>query len=115
MAQDCLFCRIASGEIPAKVVYQDEQVVAFRDITPQASTHILIIPRQHIADLLQFTAEDGALLGKMTGVAAELARQEGLAERGFRLVVNTGPDAGQSVQHLHLHLLGGREMGWPPG
>jgi histidine triad (HIT) family protein len=115
MAQDCLFCRIARGEIPAHVVYQDDQVVAFRDITPQAPTHILIIPRQHMADLLQLTAEDGALLGKMTTIAAELARLEGLAERGFRLVMNTGPDAGQSVHHLHMHLLGGREMAWPPG
>lgn len=114
MADD-LFCRIARGEIPATVVYQDDDIVAFRDISPQAPTHILLIPRKHIPDVLALAADDASLLGKIYAVAARLARDEGLAESGFRVVVNNGPDAGQSVPHLHFHLLGGRALGWPPG
>lgn len=113
MATDCLFCKIAAGSIPAKLVYQDEQLVAFRDINPVAPTHILLIPRQHIASLDD--AQDAAQLGALLLAAGRLAREEGLAETGYRVVTNTGPNAGQSVAHLHLHLIGGRAMSWPPG
>lgn len=112
---DCIFCKIAAGEIPADLVYQDDHVVAFRDITPQAPTHILVIPRKHIATLLDTDAETAPLLGRMQQAAVEIARREGLADRGFRLVTNCLEEAGQSVFHLHLHLLGGRRLGWPPG
>ena len=112
---DCIFCKIAAGEIPADFVYQDDDVVAFRDITPQAPTHILVIPRKHIATLLETGTETAPLLGRMQHAAVEIARHEGLAERGFRLVTNCLEEAGQSVFHLHLHLLGGRRLGWPPG
>lgn len=110
---DCLFCKIASGEIPATIVAQDKQFVAFRDINPQAPTHILVIPRAHIATLNE--AKDGGLLGGLLAHARDLAKQEGLADRGYRVVVNTNPEAGQTVFHLHAHLLGGRSMHWPPG
>ena len=109
----CLFCRIAAGEIPARIAYQDEQVVAFHDIDPKAPTHVLVIPRRHVPSLAEAT--DAELLGRMSLLAADIARQEGLAERGFRTVINSGPDAGQTVFHLHLHLLGGRHLSWPPG
>ena len=112
---DCIFCKIVAGEIPADLVYQDDAVVAFRDITPQAPTHVLIIPRQHIGTLLDISPETATLLGRMQHAAVEIARQEGLDERGFRLVTNCLEEAGQSVFHLHLHLLGGRRLGWPPG
>lgn len=111
----CLFCRIASGEIPSKIVYQDQDVVAFADINPQAPTHVLLVPRRHIASVVDLTPEDGDLLATLFIVATKLARESGLEERGYRIVVNNGPDAGQSVFHLHLHLLGGRKLGWPPG
>lgn len=110
----CLFCKIASGEIPSTPVYQDESVYAFADISPKAPVHVLIIPREHIASLAEATAEQGALLGHLMGVAAEIARDKGLA-KGYRVVVNTGNDGGQTVDHLHLHLLGARQMTWPPG
>ena len=113
MAPDCLFCRIVKGEIPAKLVAQNEHCVAFRDINPQAPTHVVIIPRQHIPSLNE--AQDAATIGHLSLLAAEVARAEGLAERGYRTVVNTNADAGQTVFHIHLHLLGGRKMGWPPG
>ncbi len=112
---DCLFCKIAAGEIPADVVYQDDHVVAFRDIQPQAPTHILIIPRKHIASLLEADDADVELLGRLQATAISLARAEGLDTSGFRLVTNTLAGAGQSVFHVHLHLLGGRTLGWPPG
>jgi histidine triad (HIT) family protein len=112
---DCLFCRIASGEIPADVVLSDPDVLAFRDISPQAPTHILIIPRKHIASVSELEPEDGELIGKLFIVARDLARQEGISEGGYRMVVNAGADAGQTVFHIHLHLLGGRGLGWPPG
>lgn len=112
---DCIFCKIAVGEIATEFVYQDDDVVAFRDITPQAPTHVLIIPRRHIATLLDTTPESTLLLGRMQRAAVEIARSEGLAERGFRLVTNCLEEAGQSVFHLHLHLLGGRRLSWPPG
>jgi histidine triad (HIT) family protein len=110
---DCLFCRIAAGEIPARIVHQDSEVVAFHDISPQAPTHVLVIPRRHVASLAETAPGDQALLGRMLGVAADVARAEGLAS--WRLVANCGADAGQSVFHLHLHVLGGRRFSWPPG
>ncbi|HEY3378042.1 MAG TPA: histidine triad nucleotide-binding protein [Armatimonadota bacterium] len=115
MAQDCLFCRIANGDIPVEFVYESERVVAIRDIHPVAPTHILIMPKAHISDVLSLATSDGALLGEIYAAAATLARQQGIAEDGFRIVVNTGPAAGQTVPHLHFHLLGGRTLGWPPG
>jgi histidine triad (HIT) family protein len=110
---DCLFCRIRDDQVPAKVVYQDDRVIAFRDIQPQAPTHVLIVPRKHVPSLAEAAGEDGALLGHMALVAARIARDENL--EGFRTVINNGQSAGQSVWHLHLHLLGGRPMRWPPG
>ncbi len=115
MATDCLFCKIASGEIPATLVYEDEQVVAFHDIEPQAPQHLLIIPRRHIRTTLDLTAQDESLVGHIYRVAAKLARQFGIADDGFRLVNNCNEAGGQVVWHLHFHLLGGRRMTWPPG
>jgi histidine triad (HIT) family protein len=112
---DCLFCRLAAGEIPASIVYEDAQLVAFKDITPQAPTHVLIIPRRHIATLNDLEAGDEALVGEMTRRAAAIAKEQGLAERGYRVVFNCNADAGQTVFHIHMHLLGGRRLGWPPG
>ena len=111
----CLFCRIVAGEIPSDRVYEDAEVVAFRDVSPQAPTHILFIPRRHIPSALELRPEDGAMLGRLFAAAADVARQEGIAEAGARIVTNAGPGAGQSVRHLHFHLLGGRRFGWPPG
>lgn len=113
MASDCLFCRIVKGEIPAKVVAQNDHCVAFHDINPQAPTHVVIIPREHIPTLNE--AKDAATIGHLSLMAAEVARASGLAERGYRTVVNTNADGGQTVFHVHLHLIGGRKMGWPPG
>ena len=113
--KDCLFCRIVAGEIAGSVVYRDDDVTAFRDIQPQAPTHILLVPNEHIGSLDAATPEQTPLLGRLMQLAAELARQEGIAAGGYRLALNTGPDAGQSVGHLHLHLLGGRRFNWPPG
>lgn len=111
---DCLFCKIASGAIPVTRLFEDEQVVAFPDIHPQAPVHILIIPKQHFGSLAHTAAEDAKLLGHLLAAAAEVARQQYL-DKGYRLVINTGPDGGQTVDHLHVHLLGGRHMRWPPG
>ena len=111
----CLFCEIIAGRSPAGVVYQDEQLTAVRDIRPQAPTHILIMPNKHIASLAEAQAEDGALLGALMLAAQRLAGEAGLAGNGYRLVVNTGREAGQTVWHLHVHVLGGRAMRWPPG
>lgn len=115
--EDCLFCKIADGRIPAKIVYKDDDVVAFKDINPVAPHHILFVPKRHIGSMAELTVEDGELLGKLFAAAALVARDESLAypERGYRFVSNVGPDAGQSVQHLHFHLLGGRQFAWPPG
>jgi histidine triad (HIT) family protein len=113
MSADCLFCRILGGQIPAKLVAETEECVALRDIDPQAPVHILVIPRKHIASLDDL--DDPMLLGRIGLLVAELARREGIAESGYRTVINTGQDAGQSVGHLHAHLLGGRKMKWPPG
>ena len=110
----CLFCKIVAGEIPSKKVFEDDRVYAFRDINPQAPTHILIVPRKHVASLAETTAEDQEMLGYLYLVAARMAKSEGLS-KGFRTVINTGPDGGQTVDHLHVHLLGGRAMMWPPG
>jgi histidine triad (HIT) family protein len=112
---DCLFCRIAAGEVPADVVHQDDQIVAFRDVAPRAPVHILLIPRAHIASAADLGPEQAALLGRLFEVAAELAQREGVRESGFRIVTNSGPAAGQSVAHVHFHLLGGRSLAWPPG
>ena len=111
----CLFCRIVDGEIPADIVRSDPDVVAFRDINPKAPTHILIIPRKHIASVTDLADEDHAIVGKLFLAARDLAREEGVSTGGYRMVVNAGPQAGQTVFHIHLHLLGGRDMGWPPG
>jgi histidine triad (HIT) family protein len=110
----CVFCRIVRGEAPARIVYQDEDVTAFHDLRPRAPTHILIVPNRHIAGVAEIEPEDSALLGKLFVVARRLAEQEGIVD-GYRLVVNNGLQAGQSVFHLHVHLLGGRPLGWPPG
>lgn len=111
----CIFCGIAEGERPARVCHEDEQCVAFHDIHPQAPVHILVVPRRHIASLNAARAEDEALLGHLLRVAAQLAGENGIAASGFRTVINTNAEAGQSVYHLHVHLLGGRGMRWPPG
>src|SRR5919107_1170121 len=113
--QDCLFCKIVAGEIPAKLVHEDERAVAFRDINPQAPTHALVIPRAHISSLAEAGEGDESLLGHLLRVAALVARQEGHAEGGYRTVINTGRDAGQTVFHIHVHVLGGRTLTWPPG
>ncbi|HEY3416451.1 MAG TPA: histidine triad nucleotide-binding protein [Armatimonadota bacterium] len=115
MPKECLFCRIADLEIPTELLYQDHLLVAFRDINPQAPVHILIVPKKHLPDITHLTDGDAAMLGKVFEVAADLARKEGIADAGYRIVVNTGLTAGQTVPHVHFHLLGGREMGWPPG
>ena len=113
--QSCIFCKIVAGEIPAEVVYEDDQTLAFRDINPQAPTHVLVIPREHIASLNDAGEADGATLGQLLLAAARVARDEGLAEGGYRTVINTGAGAGQTVFHIHLHVLGGRRLTWPPG
>lgn len=111
---NCIFCKIANGSIPSAKVYEDENYFAFRDINPAAPVHVLVIPKKHVANMLEGSAESGMLEGMMA-VAARIASQEGLEAAGFRLVINTGEDAGQSVKHLHLHILGGRLLAWPPG
>jgi len=111
---DCLFCKIASGAIPVKRLYENDHILAFPDINPQAPVHILVIPKQHLASLAHATPEDAAMLGHLLSAAGEVAREQNLAN-GYRLVINTGPDGGQTVDHLHVHLLGGRHMTWPPG
>jgi histidine triad (HIT) family protein len=111
----CLFCRIVAGEIPAKIAYQDDALVAFHDVNPQSPVHVLIVPRKHIATLNDVTPDDEALIGRMLARAAALARELGIAARGYRAVFNCNSEAGQSVFHIHLHVLGGRPMAWPPG
>lgn len=112
---NCIFCKIAAGEIPATIVHQDEHVVAFRDLNPQAPTHILIIPRRHIATVNALTAADATVVGHLFLAARQLAAELGFAEDGYRLVMNTNAAAGQTVFHIHLHLLAGRNFAWPPG
>jgi histidine triad (HIT) family protein len=112
---DCLFCKIAAGEIPADVVHADAECVAFRDIAPRAPFHVLVVPRRHVAATAELTAADQALAGHLLLAAARVAAAAGLDAGGYRVVVNCGPDAGQTVPHLHVHVLGGREFAWPPG
>lgn len=111
---DCLFCRIVAGEIPADVVHEGPRTLAFRDVTPQAPTHVLVVPREHYADLAALGSADPAYLAEVLVAATQVAEQEGLTG-GYRLVANTGDDGGQSVNHLHVHVLGGRGLSWPPG
>ena len=111
----CIFCRIVERRTPARIVFEDDEIVAFEDTNPQAPIHILIVPRKHLASLKDATPEDAALLGRLSLVAAQLARERGLDTKGYRTVVNTGSGAGQTVLHLHLHLLAGRAFHWPPG
>lgn len=113
--ETCLFCRIARGDVPAEFAHQDDLVLAFKDINPKAPTHLLLIPRRHIDSAADLAETDAEMLGRLFSVASTLARETGIAERGFRLVSNSGLAAGQSVDHLHFHLLGGRSMSWPPG
>jgi len=112
---DCLFCKIAAGEIPCTEVFSNEKFIAFRDIAPQAPTHILVIPRSHIAGLSEFTHADQKLAGELMTIAVKIAAKEGLVPTGYRFVINNGADGGQTVAHLHLHILGGRALTWPPG
>ena len=112
---DCLFCKIIKGEIPSSKVYEDELIYAFRDIEPQAPVHILIIPKQHIASANELNEENSAIVGHIFSVAAKIAKSEGIAEGGYRIVNNCGADGGQTVGHLHFHMLGGRSLAWPPG
>jgi histidine triad (HIT) family protein len=115
MTDDCLFCRIVAGELPAERLHDDDLVIAIRDIAPRAPTHILLIPKRHIASAAELRESDGPMLGRLFAVAADLARAGGLEEDGYRLVSNVGRWGGQSVDHLHVHLMGGRAFTWPPG
>lgn len=112
---DCLFCRIVAGELPSTRVHEDDEVIAFRDIAPRAPTHILVIPRRHIASAADLVERDGPLLGRLFAVTAAVAREQGIADAGYRVVTNVGVWGGQTVDHLHLHLMGGRAFEWPPG
>lgn len=112
---NCLFCRISAKKIPANIIYEDNEAVVFEDINPQAPVHVLVIPKKHIPTALDITEEDTALMGHLFRLAAKIAKEKGIAESGFRLVMNTNADSGQTVFHIHLHLLGGRHMHWPPG
>ena len=112
---DCLFCKIIAGDIPSSKVYEDDKVYAFRDIEPQAPVHILIIPKEHIASANELTEENASVVGHIFAVAAKLAKEEGIADGGYRIVNNCGEDGGQTVKHLHFHMLGGRSLAWPPG
>ena len=112
---DCLFCKIIAGDIPSAKVYEDDKVYAFRDIEPQAPVHILIIPKEHITSANELTEENASIVGHIFSVAAKIAKEEGIAEGGYRIVNNCGEDGGQTVKHLHFHMLGGRSLQWPPG
>ena len=112
---DCLFCRIIAREIPATIVYEDERVIAFNDINPQASTHVLVVPKQHIETLNDLSPANDAIVGEVVRRAAAIAKERGVSAGGFRTVFNTNRDAGQTVFHIHLHLIGGRSLAWPPG
>ena len=115
MPADCLFCRILAGELPASQVYSDDAVLAIRDIAPQAPVHVLLISRKHVASIRDLTAADQPLMDQICAAATAVAKQEGVADDGYRLVMNIGRNGGQTVDHLHVHLLGGRQMQWPPG
>jgi len=112
---DCLFCKMVSGEIAPDTIYEDDDVLAFRDINPQAPTHVLVVPKQHVSTINDLDTDSSVLVGKMMLAAAKIAQQEGFAEQGYRTVMNCNDHGGQTVFHIHLHLLGGRVMGWPPG
>jgi histidine triad (HIT) family protein len=112
---DCIFCQIAAGKLASDIVYEDDEVLAFNDMNPEAPTHILVVPRKHISNLNDAGPEDTTVIGKVVLTAALLAKQRGLGDQGYRLVVNTGKEAGQTVDHVHFHLLGGRFLSWPPG
>lgn len=112
---DCIFCKIAEKNIPSKIVHEDDKTVAFDDVNPQAPTHVLVIPRKHVASIAELNEADAGLLAHLMLTGSKIARQKGIAEGGYRLVVNTGKNGGQTVFHLHLHVLGGRPMHWPPG
>jgi len=114
-SRDCLFCRIVAGEIPASLVRETEDAIVIRDVNPQAPVHVLVLPRAHFVDLAEAVGKDEALVGRLSRLAVEVAATEGLEARGYRLVINTGRDGGQTVFHLHIHVLGGRPMAWPPG
>lgn len=114
-SMDCLFCKIVSGELPCEIIYQDDQVIAFNDINPQAPHHVLIIPKKHITTINDISDKDTLLLGQMTQVAKKIAHDLGVDEKGYRLVFNCNDHGGQEVHHIHLHLLAGRQMRWPPG
>jgi histidine triad (HIT) family protein len=115
MPADCLFCRIVDREIPASIVYEDDRVLAFNDINPQGPTHVLVIPKRHIATLNELSPGDDPLVGELVRRAAAIAKERGLSANGYRMVVNTNREAGQTVFHIHVHLIGGRPMHWPPG
>jgi len=112
---DCLFCKIAEGTIPARLVHQDKDTVAFEDINPQAPFHVLVVPRRHVATLNDLTRDDDQVMGKLFRVAATLAKEKGCAESGYRVLLNTNAEGGQVVFHVHMHVMGGRQMAWPPG
>lgn len=112
---DCIFCKIVSGDIPGDIVYQDDDVLAFRDLQPQAPVHVLVIPKRHISTINDLQADDAGLVGKLYLAAKDIAAQEGMADSGYRCVMNCNDDGGQSVHHIHLHVLGKRQMNWPPG
>jgi len=112
---DCIFCKIIKGEIPSKKIYEDDEMLAFHDITPMAPVHFLLIPKKHIKSLLHLEAQDAALAGRLLNKAQNLAKELGCEENGARFVINAGRDGGQTVDHLHIHILGGRALGWPPG
>jgi len=112
---DCVFCKIVNGEIPSEIVYNDDNILAFKDVNPQAPIHLLIIPKKHITSILEISNDDESLLFQILKVAQKIAKDNDLDSKGFRLVVNTGVDGGQTVPHLHFHLLGGRQLKWPPG
>ena len=112
---DCIFCRIVSKKIPAKIVYENEHALAFEDTNPQAPLHVLVVPKKHISTTLEIKEEDNALVGQLFQMAVKVAKEKGIDRKGFRLVMNTNAEAGQSVYHIHLHVLGGRHMHWPPG
>lgn len=114
-SDDCLFCKILDGEIPAELIYESDTAVAFRDVNPQAPTHVLVIPRKHIATINDIEQDDQEIIGSLYTAAREVAAKEGIADDGYRAVMNCGEGAGQTVFHIHLHVLGGRQMGWPPG
>ncbi|HEC31547.1 MAG TPA: histidine triad nucleotide-binding protein [Deltaproteobacteria bacterium] len=112
---DCTFCRIIAKQMPGEIIYEDEEVVAFKDINPQAPVHFLVVPRKHIASVLDIQPEDERLIGRLLLVAKKLTNEIGISTKGFRLVINTGDNAGQNIYHIHIHVLGGRRMTWPPG